>query len=125
MIRQRIQWMVLAVLVLAPLASLALNFYVMASGYRSNIQAEAAVENPAKLGHLQADTTWGLMKTLFQWRAREGERGSFAWGAWLAKNKEYALTNFTSPVLLILFGYLLYWLIAHIIVLLQAIAYWL
>ena len=94
-----------------------LNFYVMASGYRSNIQAEAAAKSPAELARSQTDTAWGLMKTLFQWRAREGERGSFAWRAWLAKNKEYALTNFTAPVLCLLIAYLLYWLVAHIIVL--------
>ena len=119
LIRWKLQAGILAVLVLAPFMSLALNFYVMACGFRSNIQVEAATKSPVELKSERADTAWGLIKVLFKWRVREGERPSFSWRAWLARNAEYAKTNFTVPVLFLLTAYLIYWLIAHIIALLR------
>jgi len=119
LIRRRIQWRVLAVLALAPLTSLALNFYVMINGFLANMNPEGAARSGGWFGSGRLSAAWGLVKTLYQWRASEGERGTFEWIAWLSRNKEYALTNFTTPVLIILSGYLLYLVVAHVVVLIQ------
>ena len=79
----------LAILVIAPLSSLALNFIIMAGGYN-----------------------WDVSKIvkLYKWRAAMGETDQtaekFLWGAWLAKFWEHAMTNFTLPVLITAIGYL-------------------
>ncbi len=76
---------VLAILIVAPLASLMLNFTVMAAGYG-----------------------WDFNKIieLYKWRSAKGEMQEFLWGAWFAKFWEYALTNFTLPVLITTIVYL-------------------
>jgi len=79
----------LAILIIAPLSSLLLNFTIMASGYG-----------------------WDLQKIveLYKWRSAKGEMEQtmqeFDWGAWLAKFWEYALTNFTLPILITTIAYL-------------------
>jgi hypothetical protein len=79
----------LAILIIAPLSSLILNFAVMAAGHG-----------------------WDLQKlwSLFKWRAAKGEMTNvmpkFDWGMWFARFWEYALTNFTLPVLIIAIAYL-------------------
>ncbi len=79
---------VLAILIIAPLSSLLLNFIIMAGGY-----------------------DWDISKImeLYKWRSAKGEMQQmvgFDWGAWLAKFWEFALINFTLPVLLLAIGYL-------------------
>jgi len=79
----------LAILIIAPLSSLILNFVVMAAGHG-----------------------WDLQKiwSLFVWRAAKGEMTNvmpkFNWGMWFTRFWQYALTNFTLPVLIIAIGYL-------------------
>lgn len=79
----------LAILIIAPLSSLILNFVVMAAGHG-----------------------WDLQKiwSLFVWRAAKGEMTNvmpeFDWGMWFARFWQYALTNFTLPVLIIAIVYL-------------------
>lgn len=79
----------LAILVIAPLSSLALNFTIMAGGY---------------------DWDFGKIVELYKWRSAKGEleqtMQEFEWGLWLAKFWEFALTNFTLPVLLAAIIYL-------------------
>ncbi len=69
----------LAILIFAPLTSLIINFSIMAAGHG-----------------------WDLKKiwSLYQWRAAKGEMPWFQWGPWFAKMWEFALTNFTLPVLI-------------------------
>jgi hypothetical protein len=87
--RQFPQKPLLAILIIAPLSSLILNFVVMAAGHG-----------------------WDLQKiwSLFVWRAAKGEMTNvmpqFDWGMWFARFWQYALTNFTLPVLIIAIVYL-------------------
>ena len=74
----------LAILVLAPFASLFLTFAIMAAGYHWDI---------SKMYHL------------FLWRAEKGEMQEFLWSAWFAKFWEFAITNFTLPILMSAIGY--------------------
>ena len=75
----------LAILIIAPLSSLALDFIVMAAGYG-----------------------WDFNKIveLYKWRSAKGEMQEFLWGAWFAKFWEFAVTNFTPPVLITTIAYL-------------------
>ncbi len=75
----------LAILILAPLLSLLLNFIIMASGYE-----------------------WDFNKIveLYKWRSAKGEMPEFRWAAWFDKLWEFALTNFTLPILLTAILYL-------------------
>jgi hypothetical protein len=75
----------LAILILAPLTSLIIDFSIMAAGHG-----------------------WDLQKiySLYQWRAAKGEMAEFLWGAWFAKLWEFAILNFTVPVLVIAIAYL-------------------
>jgi len=68
----------LAVLIIAPFASLFLNFLIMAGGYN-----------------------WDVSKIieLYKWRSAKGEMPEFIWGMWFARMWEHASTNFTLPVL--------------------------
>lgn len=86
--------------------SLVVNFGMMAWGNHSNIKAEAATSAEAGVG--LPTTALGRMKALYLWRARSTEQPSFPWMAWLGRNVHFARTNFTTPVLLLLGGYLLY-----------------
>lgn len=75
----------LTVLAGAPLSSALLNFIIMAAGY-----------------------SWDINKIvdLYQWRAAKGEMPVFEWSAWFAKLWEFAVTNFTVPVLTVAILYL-------------------
>ncbi len=75
----------LAILIIAPLSSLALNFTIMAAGYG-----------------------WDFTKIveLYKWRSAKGEMPEFQWGAWLAKLWEFGVTNFTTPILITTIAYL-------------------
>jgi len=75
----------LAILIVAPLSSLALNFLVMAAGYG-----------------------WDFSKitALYAWRAGKGEMAEFDWGKWFARFWEFAVMNFSLPVLIIAIAYL-------------------
>ena len=75
----------LAILILAPMSSLALSFTIMAGGYG-----------------------WDFNKIveLYRWRSAKGEMPEFLWSAWFAKLWEFALTNFTLPVLITAISYL-------------------
>ena len=75
----------LTILVLAPLSSLALNFIIMAGGYGWD---------------------FGKIVELYKWRSAKGEMPEFRWGAWFAKFWEFAVTNFTTPILIIAILYL-------------------
>ena len=78
----------LAILIFAPLSSLTLNFTIMAGGYR-----------------------WDFSKIveLYKWRAAKGEMQVFEWwgkDGWFPKFWEFALTNFTLPILITAIVYL-------------------
>ncbi|MDD5326264.1 MAG: glycosyltransferase family 39 protein [Phycisphaerae bacterium] len=75
----------LAILIIAPLSSLALNFTVMAAGQEWNFQN---------------------IIDLYKWRSAKGEMAEFQWSAWFAKLWEFAVTNFTLPILLTAIVYL-------------------
>ncbi len=75
----------LAILVFAPLSSLLLDFTIMAAGF---------------------DWQWQKIIELYQWRAAKGELVEFVWGLWFKKFWEFAVTNFTLPVLITTIGYL-------------------
>jgi len=75
----------LTILVLAPLLSLLLNFAVMAAGRGWDIQR---------------------IFTLYKWRAGKGEMEVFLWSKWFAKLWEFAVMNFSLPVLILSIGYL-------------------
>jgi len=75
----------LAILIIAPLSSLALNFAVMAAGQGWDFQR---------------------MLELYKWRAGKGEMAEFSWGKWLARFWEFAIMNFTLPVLILAIAYL-------------------
>jgi len=75
----------LAILIIAPLSSLLLNFIVMAAGH-----------------NWQWQTIWELYK----WRASKGEMPEFLWNKWFERVWQHALTNYTLPVLIIAILYL-------------------
>ena len=79
----------LAILVLAPLSSMLLNFTVMAAGYGWDIDKIIA---------------------LYKWRSAKAEltrvMPKFNWGMWFAKLWEFAVTNFTKPILITAIAYL-------------------
>ncbi len=88
----------LAVMVIAPLASAALVFTIMLSGFNWDYQR---------------------IIDLYNWRAAKGEmtgqmQGAFDWGAWFVRAGEFGLTNFTLPVLIAAGGYLVYLGAAHV-----------
>ena len=77
--------LLLAILVFAPFISLAADFTVMAVGY---------------------DWDFGKIVDLYKWRSAKGEMPEFLWGKWFSVFWEYAATNFTVPVLIIVIAYL-------------------
>ena len=76
---------ILAILTIAPFISIAINFTVMLWG--NNWQFENIVQ-------------------LYQWRASKGEMDSFQWGKWFARLWEFAVMNFSLPVLIMSISYL-------------------
>jgi hypothetical protein len=83
--RSRPDKILLAILILAPFLGLVVDFTVMAVGYDWNIQK---------------------IVDLYKWRSAKGEMPEFVWGKWFAVFWEYAVTNFTIPVLIIVIAYL-------------------
>ena len=75
----------LAILIIAPLSSLILNFAVMAAGHGWDFQR---------------------IVELYKWRAGSGEMREHVWSAWFAKLWGHAITNFTLPILVTAIGYL-------------------
>jgi len=75
----------LAILIIAPLGSLALDFVIMAAGYGWN---------------------WQKIIDLYKWRAGSGEMKEHIWSKWFAQFWEYAVYNFTLPLLIIAIVYL-------------------
>jgi len=75
----------LAILIIAPLSSLVLDFTVMAAGYGWNFQR---------------------IFELYKWRAGSGEMQRHDWGKWFARFWEFAVMNFSLPVLIIAIFYL-------------------
>lgn len=75
----------LAILIIAPLASLVLAFGIMAAGYE-----------------------WDFSKIaeLYKWRAAKGEMAEFVWSKWFAQLWEFAVTNYTLPILITAIAYL-------------------
>jgi len=75
----------LAIIIIAPFLSMAVNFTIMAAGYG-----------------------WDLSKIvdLYKWRSAKGEMPEFRWSAWFARVCEHANTNFTWPVLITVIVYL-------------------
>lgn len=69
----------LAILIIAPLTSLTINFMVLAAGHGWD---------------------WHKVYELYKWRSAKGEMPWFQWGPWFAKMWEFALANFTLPVLI-------------------------
>ena len=75
----------LAILIVAPLSSLVLDFAIMAAGHGWDYQRIA---------------------DLYKWRAGAGEMQEHEWGKWFAKFWEFAVMNFSWPVLILAVGYL-------------------
>jgi len=78
-------WKLLSVLIVAPLAGVALNFAILAAAEGWDF---------ARLGEL------------IEWRAGSGEREAHEWGPWFARAGEFAVTNFTWVVLVLAAAYL-------------------
>jgi hypothetical protein len=112
-VRRQFQWRVLAVLATASLSSLALDLYIMASGLQHNLAIEAPYGGSAASVLAGADSSWGLVRALYQLAGGEGEQGSFSWLAWLGTNLRHAHMNFSAPILIFLAVYLLYLAVAH------------
>jgi len=76
-------WSLIAIMIIAPVASLAITFGIMAAGYN-----------------------WDFQKIidLYVWRAGKGEltgqMDKFNWAMWSAKLWEFSLTNYTLPIVL-------------------------
>lgn len=83
--KERPDFVILAILILAPALSMMTNFTVMAAGYNWD---------------------WERIYITFKWRATTGEVQTHNWGLWFEKLWEYAATNFTKPVLFISIAYL-------------------
>jgi len=75
----------LAILVIAPLSSLLIDFTILAAGRNWDFQR---------------------ILELYKWRAGPGEMEKHNWGKWFVQLWEHAVTNFTLPVLIIVIGYL-------------------
>ncbi|UCE98989.1 MAG: glycosyltransferase family 39 protein [Planctomycetota bacterium] len=83
--RKKPEMGLLAILIFAPLLSLMLNFVIMSAGF---------------------EWDWRKIISLYQWRAAKGELREFVWSLWFKRFWEYAVTNFTLPVLITAIGYL-------------------
>jgi len=83
--RQFPETTMLAILVVAPLSSLILNFAIMAIGHGWDFQR---------------------VLELYKWRAGSGEMQQHDWGKWFAQLWGHAVTNFSLPILIIAIAYL-------------------
>ena len=75
----------LAILVIAPLSSMIVNFAIMAAGHGWDFQR---------------------ILELYKWRAGSGEMQQHNWAKWFAQLWEHAVTNFSLPVLIVAIAYL-------------------
>jgi hypothetical protein len=75
----------LAILAIAPLGSLALDFVILAAGHNWDFQR---------------------IIDLYEWRKGAAEVGRHDWGLWFEKFWEFAQTNFTVPILIAAIAYL-------------------
>lgn len=79
----------LAILIIAPLSSLILDFAILAGGHNWDFQR---------------------IIELAKWRTGKGEMehimAKFDWGKWFVRLWEFAVTNFTLPILIVAIGYL-------------------
>ena len=79
----------LTILIIAPLSSLILDFVILAGGHNWDFQR---------------------IIELAKWRTGKGEMeyvmAKFDWGKWFARVWEFAITNFSLPVLITAIGYL-------------------
>ncbi len=97
--KQRPSKSLLAILIIAPITSIMLDFVIMAAGYN-----------------------WDYTKIidLFKWRAAKGETAkyyaTFRWDKWFARFWEFARTNFTLPILITL---VLYFTIGQLLIFLE------
>ena len=83
----------LAIVIIAPLSSMIINFTIMAAGHNWD---------------------WQKILALYQWRAGSGEMPEHDWGKWFARFWEFAITNFTLPVLVIS---IFYWTLGQMLLL--------
>jgi len=83
--RQFPEMTILAILIIAPLSSLILNFAIMATARGWNIQR---------------------IVELYKWRAGSGELKELTWPMWFGRFWEHAITNFTLPILITTIIYL-------------------
>ncbi|MCJ7691885.1 MAG: hypothetical protein MUO22_00520 [Sedimentisphaerales bacterium] len=75
----------LAILIAAPISSMLLNFFIMAAGHGWNVQK---------------------IIDLYKWRAGSGEMLEHVWSKWFQRAWDYAVDNFTLPILLTAIAYL-------------------
>ena len=75
----------LAILIIAPVGSLALDFVILAAGHNWDFKRIIA---------------------LYKWRQGAAEVGRHDWGLWFEKFWEFAQTNFTVPILVAAIAYL-------------------
>lgn len=75
----------LAILIIAPLSSLMLNFVILAAGHNWDFQR---------------------IIELAKWRATSGELKKLTWAMWSARFWQHAITNFTLPILITTIAYL-------------------
>ena len=96
--RQKFNTSLFMSLLVPGLLSLGLNFIVMAGGY-----------------------DWQIDKIfqLYKWRSTTGERQTHNWHDWAAKVYDFAKTNFTGPILILILSYLLYLIIGNLIILIS------
>lgn len=123
LIRWKVSWSVLTVITVSSLLSIFLSFYVMLSGTKHNMEVEAATASAeVQRVNEQPKTALGLVKTLYKWRASEGEMETFVWKDWLKTNAKFAVTNFTVPMLVLLGAYFIYLPIAFFVFFTRAIS---
>jgi hypothetical protein len=112
--RRQVRWKLMVAIALPSLLSVGLNFYIMFYGMRHNTAVESLSADSVLPTSTKADTPWGLILSLYEWRAGTGEREAFSWAEWAGTNLKYAQTNFTALILLLLAGYLFYLVIAYL-----------
>jgi len=79
------QWSLLAILILAPLCSLMLDFVIISAGH---------------------NWQWQKIVALYKWRSARGELDRFVWSLWFTRMWDFAVSNFTLPVLITAIAYL-------------------
>ena len=128
LVRRRIRWGVLALLALSAMVSTAINLHVMAAGCRHNVQVQAATHGPAqlvfdrmgvlppkivKVNEEPKDSVWDIGESLWHGDGR-GEDGDLP--ECLAEQEPPARSRI-HPCLVFLIVYLVYFVLAHIVVL--------